>query len=49
LYARSKNYDMDLTLDYTRFFHLINGDSLAMTLTSSLSRGGGAPIIDGED
>ncbi|KAG2357530.1 hypothetical protein BDR07DRAFT_1338723 [Suillus spraguei] len=49
LYARSKNYDMDLTLDHTRLFHLTNGDGFTMALTSSLSRDGGAPTIDGED
>ncbi|KAG1820327.1 RNA polymerase I [Suillus subaureus] len=49
LYARSKNYDMDLTLDYNiELFPLINGDSFAMALASSLSRDG-APTADGED
>ncbi|KAG1739939.1 RNA polymerase I [Suillus paluster] len=49
LYARSKNYDMDLTLDYnTELFPLTNGDSFAMALASSLSRDGGASA-DGED
>ncbi|KAG2751528.1 RNA polymerase I [Suillus brevipes Sb2] len=50
LYARSKNYDMDLTLDYNiELFPLANGDSFAMALASSLSRDGGAPTADGED
>lgn len=50
LYARSKNYDMDLTLDYNiELFPLVNGDSFAMALASSLSRDGGAPTADGED
>ncbi|KAG1769989.1 RNA polymerase I [Suillus occidentalis] len=50
LYARSKNYDMDLTLDYNiELFPLTNGDSFAMALASSLSRDGGAPTADGED
>ncbi|KAG1755127.1 RNA polymerase I [Suillus paluster] len=50
LYARSKNYDMDLTLDYNiELFPLVNGDSFAMALASSLSRDGGAPAADGED
>lgn len=49
LYARSKNYDMDLTLDYNiELFPLVNGDSFAMALASSLSRDGGAPTADGE-
>ncbi|KAG2146585.1 RNA polymerase I [Suillus bovinus] len=49
LYARSKNYDMDLTLDYNiELFPLVNGDSFAMALASSLSRDGGAPNADGE-
>lgn len=50
LYARSKNYDMDLTLDYNiELFPLVSGDSFAMALASSLSRDGGAPAADGED
>ncbi|KAG2077561.1 RNA polymerase I [Suillus decipiens] len=50
LYARSKNYDMDLTLDYNiELFPLVTGDSFAMALASSLSRDGGAPTADGED
>ncbi|KAG0705524.1 hypothetical protein DFH29DRAFT_906956 [Suillus ampliporus] len=41
---------MDLTLDYnTELFPLVNGDSFAMALTSSLSRDGGAPTADDED
>ncbi|KAG1867894.1 RNA polymerase I [Suillus subalutaceus] len=50
LYAHSKNYGMDLTLDYNiELFPLVNGDSFAMALASSLSRDGGAPTADGED
>ncbi|KAF7306676.1 DNA-directed RNA polymerases I, II, and III subunit RPABC3 [Mycena indigotica] len=41
LYAHSKNYDMDLTLDYNiELFPLKNDDSFAMALASSLARGG---------
>lgn len=41
---------MDLTLDYNiELFPLVNGDSFAMALASSLSRDGGAPTADGED
>lgn len=50
LYARSKNYDMDLTLDYNiELFPISNGDTFAMALASSLSRDGGAPTADGEE
>ncbi|KAG1892614.1 RNA polymerase I [Suillus subluteus] len=46
----SRTYDMDLTLDYNiELFPLVNGDSFAMALASSLSRDGGAPTADGED
>ncbi|EIN13500.1 RNA polymerase [Punctularia strigosozonata HHB-11173 SS5] len=48
LYAHSKNYDMDLTLDYnTELFPLKNEQSFALALSSSLSRGG-APGGDDE-
>ncbi|KAG6842527.1 hypothetical protein C0991_000053 [Blastosporella zonata] len=41
LYAHSKNYEMDLTLDYNvELFHLQNEDSFALALASSLARGG---------
>ncbi|KAG6832483.1 hypothetical protein H0H92_001529 [Tricholoma furcatifolium] len=41
LYAHSKNYDMDLTLDYNiELFPLKNDDSFALALASSLARGG---------
>ncbi|KAI0778076.1 hypothetical protein BD413DRAFT_704275, partial [Trametes elegans] len=39
LYAHSKNYDMDLTLDYNiELLPLQNGQSFALALASSLSR-----------
>ncbi|KAI0824267.1 RNA polymerase [Trametes gibbosa] len=39
LYAHSKNYDMDLTLDYNiELFPLQDGQSFALALASSLSR-----------
>jgi hypothetical protein len=49
LYAHSKNYDMDLTLDYnTELFPLITDQSFALALASSLARGGsGAGGADG--
>ncbi|KAJ7783441.1 hypothetical protein DFH07DRAFT_873331, partial [Mycena maculata] len=41
LYARSKNYDMELTLDYNiELFPLQQDESFAMALASSLARGG---------
>jgi hypothetical protein len=41
LYAHSKNYDMDLTLDInTELFPLKVDQSFAMALASSLARGG---------
>ncbi|KAF9240927.1 RNA polymerase I [Melanogaster broomeanus] len=44
LYARSKNYDMAMTLDYNvELFPLAQGQSFAMALASSLARDGGAP------
>ncbi|KIJ68285.1 hypothetical protein HYDPIDRAFT_124610 [Hydnomerulius pinastri MD-312] len=51
LYARSKNYDMDMTLDYnTELLPLSDGQSFAMALASSLARDGGAPTgADGAD
>lgn len=43
LHAHSKNYDMDLTLDYNiELFPLENGQTLALALASSLARGGSA-------
>ncbi|KAF5382901.1 hypothetical protein D9757_006390 [Collybiopsis confluens] len=40
LYAHSKNYDMDLTLDYnTELFPLAVNQSFALALASSLARG----------
>ncbi|KIM85403.1 hypothetical protein PILCRDRAFT_817415 [Piloderma croceum F 1598] len=49
LYAHSKNYDMDLTLDYnTELFPLQSDQSFALALASSLARGGsGAGGVDG--
>ncbi|KIJ08917.1 hypothetical protein PAXINDRAFT_139074 [Paxillus involutus ATCC 200175] len=49
LYARSKNYDMDMTLDYnTELFPLAEGQHFAMALASSLARDGGASAgVDG--
>jgi DNA-directed RNA polymerase I, II, and III subunit RPABC3 len=41
LYAHSKNYDMDLTLDYNvELFPLERDQSFALALASSLARGG---------
>ncbi|KAF9229466.1 RNA polymerase I [Gyrodon lividus] len=41
LYARSKNYDMDMTLDYnTELFPLAEGQHFAVALASSLTRDG---------
>ena len=41
LRARSKNYDMDMTLDYNNeLFPLKSGQSFALALASSLQRGG---------
>lgn len=40
LYAHSKNYDMDLTLDYNiELFALENNQTFALALASSLARG----------
>ncbi|KAF9270379.1 RNA polymerase [Marasmius fiardii PR-910] len=52
LYAHSKNYDMDLTLDYNiELFPLLNGQSFALALASSLVRSapGGNPSDPAED
>ncbi|KAI6005234.1 RNA polymerase I [Pisolithus orientalis] len=39
LYARSRNYDMDMTLDYdVELFPVSNDQTVAMALASSLSR-----------
>ncbi|EKM50665.1 uncharacterized protein PHACADRAFT_152837 [Phanerochaete carnosa HHB-10118-sp] len=47
LYAHSKNYDMDLTLDYNiELFPLQQGQQVALALATSLSRG---PPADGEE
>ncbi|KDQ63798.1 hypothetical protein JAAARDRAFT_29844 [Jaapia argillacea MUCL 33604] len=44
LYAHSKNYDMDLTLDYNiELFPLQKDQSFALALATSLVRGGAAP------
>ncbi|KAA1471559.1 RNA polymerase [Dentipellis sp. KUC8613] len=44
LYAHSKNYDMDLTLDYNiELFPLEKDQNVALALASSLARGGQAP------
>ncbi|KAI0068262.1 RNA polymerase [Artomyces pyxidatus] len=45
LYAHSKNYDMDLTLDYNvELFPLQKDQSVALALASSLARGGTAAV-----
>ncbi|EJF66606.1 hypothetical protein DICSQDRAFT_123228 [Dichomitus squalens LYAD-421 SS1] len=52
LYAHSKNYDMDLTLDYnTELFPIQSGQSIALALASSLSRNpqGAAGTTEDED
>ncbi|KAL1952051.1 hypothetical protein VTO73DRAFT_1200 [Trametes versicolor] len=51
LYAHSKNYDMDLTLDYNiELFPLQSGQSFALALASSLSRAPQGPAgADDED
>ncbi|KAF8203059.1 hypothetical protein BJ912DRAFT_1053067 [Pholiota molesta] len=53
LYAHSKNYDMDLTLDYNvELFPLQKDQNFALALASSLARGGrsaGAADGAGED
>jgi len=48
LYARSKNYEMDLTLDYNiELFPLKTGQTFTLSLATSLSRGS-VPGKDGE-
>jgi len=51
LYGHSKNYDMDLTLDYNvELFPLEVDQSFALALASSLVRGGAPPSgADGDD
>ncbi|KAG6911841.1 hypothetical protein DXG01_000088 [Tephrocybe rancida] len=53
LYAHSKNYEMDLTLDYNvELFPLQDEDSFALALASSLARGGapaGSNAADGNE
>jgi DNA-directed RNA polymerase I, II, and III subunit RPABC3 len=50
LYAHSKNYDMDLTLDYNiELFPLHQEQSFALALASSLARGGGPVGTGGAD
>lgn len=51
LYAHSKNYDMDLTLDYNiELFPLQADQGFALALASSLAReGGGAGGADGAE
>jgi DNA-directed RNA polymerase I, II, and III subunit RPABC3 len=44
LYAHSKNYDMELQLDYNiELFPLRTGQEIAMALATSLARGPSAP------
>lgn len=48
LYAKSKNYEMDLTLDYNNELYVLKaGQTFTLSLATSLSRGG-APGKDGE-
>ncbi|KAF9650749.1 RNA polymerase [Thelephora ganbajun] len=48
LYAKSKNYEMDLTLDYNiELFPLKTGQTFTLSLATSLSRGS-VPGKDGE-
>lgn len=50
LYAHSKNYDMDLTLDYNvELFPLQSDQSIALALAASLSRTGPTAGEDGAD
>lgn len=50
LYARSKNHDMDMTLDYNvELFPVAEGQSIAMALASSLIPSGGGDGAEGED
>ena len=49
LFAHSKNYDMDITLDYNiELFPLENGQSFALALASSLARGGSEVVATGD-
>lgn len=48
LYAKSKNYEMDLTLDYNNeLFPLKTGQTFTLSLATSLARGS-VPGKDGE-
>ena len=48
LYAKSKNYEMDLTLDYNNeLFPLKTGQTFTLSLATSLTRGS-VPGKDGE-
>ncbi|KAH0838433.1 RNA polymerase I [Lanmaoa asiatica] len=50
LYARSKNHDMDMTLDYNvELFPLAEGQSFAMALASSLIPSSGGDGAEAED
>ncbi|KAF9499811.1 RNA polymerase [Pleurotus eryngii] len=50
LYAHSKNYDMDLTLDYNvELFPLREEQNFALALSSSLARGEGPANTGTED
>ncbi|KAF9458208.1 RNA polymerase [Collybia nuda] len=50
LYAHSKNYDMDLTLDYNiELFPLQQEQSFALALASSLARSGSSAEAGGVD
>jgi len=50
IYAHSKNYDMDLTLDYNvELFSLKAGQSFALSLATSLARGSGPKADSGLD
>jgi DNA-directed RNA polymerase I, II, and III subunit RPABC3 len=50
LYGHSKNYDMDLTLDYNvELFPLQKEQNFALALASSLSRGGSSADEDERD
>ncbi|THU91772.1 RNA polymerase [Dendrothele bispora CBS 962.96] len=50
LYAHSKNYDMDLTLDYNiELFSLQQNQSFALALATSLARGAPPTTTDGAE
>ncbi|KAF8140122.1 RNA polymerase [Boletus edulis] len=50
LYARSKNHDMDMTLDFNvELFPLSEGQSFAMALASTLFSSGGGDVAEAED